>query len=259
MNRFGGRAAVLDAKACFCNPEELIFLSGFSVFATSLLFAVSRIIGLHILEDVSFWVNTLTNIGVLVAITHFVHKLFDLLTLWSALSKKAERAGHNPQDLRTVRYLTFAHIMLTLLLLVAVVAVLVTMVWSAIVKGLGGITTSMPFWFSLGTTAVMTASFALQYYLLVCHNTPHPGLVCDLFRQEIAQIFQVLSLCVVGTNNTLVIAPHDERRQDRRQCWEHTASMFVKQYRFDHLFSPRRLTALLQYLQSDPMEPCNEI
>jgi hypothetical protein len=247
----------------------LLFLSGFAVLATSTLFTVSRSIGLELVQDVAFWLNTVTNLlGVLIALYHFTQKLLGLRHLRSALSKKAG-SDHQPRDVQTVRFMTFFLIVLTLLLLAAASAALLALSWSAIVKGLGKII-AVPFWTALASALVITTSFVLELY--VCYSArccPHPGLICELFREEIDQIFQdtMSARRAASTNNKNNnnlnnddIPAQDQRQRHCQECWEHTVKEFLRLYRFDIIFSPARLTVLSRYLQqSDDMEPCNEI
>jgi hypothetical protein len=233
---------------------SLMFLSGFFVFISSIVFSVARLGSIGVLEDYAFWATAASTLGAALATFHLVRKLFLLCGLWSVLGskKKDVSSPHDRQDIRKIRAVTFTQILLTLARLGTAGAAAVALPFSVAENGFGDrIDTGeeIPFWIALGAVVTAVAStifFFLVEYVVRYNLSPQLGpFVCEIFRDEIESMHQVL---------TVPLNDIDTKQAQDREAWEYTAREFLHKYRFDTVFAADRFGQILQYIQSG-MDP----
>jgi hypothetical protein len=233
---------------------SLMFLSGFFVFVSSIVFSVARIGSIGVLEDFAFWATAASTLGAALATFHLVRKLHLLCGLWLVLgSKKRDtNSSTDRQDIRKIRAVTFTQILLTLARLATAGAAAVALPFSVAENGFGERTRTgedIPIWIALGAVATAVASiifFFLVEYVVRYNLSPQFGpFVCECFRDEIESIHQVL---------TLPLNDIDTKQVQEREAWEYTAREFLHMYRFDTVFAADRFGQILQYIQAG-MDP----
>jgi hypothetical protein len=229
---------------------SLIFLSGFFVFVSSIVFSVARLGSIGVLEDFAFWATAASTLGAALATFHLVRKLFLLCGLWSVLGskKKDTSSPDDRQDIRKIRVVTFTQILLTLARLGTACAAAVALPFSVAENGFGdriGTAEEIPFWIAFGAVVTAVAStifFFLVEYVVRYNLSPQLGpFVCESFRDEIESMHQVL---------TVPLNDIDTKQAQDREAWEYTAREFLHKYRFDTVFAADRFGHILQYIQS---------
>jgi hypothetical protein len=237
-----------------CLQASLIFLAGFFVFGSSVVFSVARLGSIEVLEDYAFWATAASTLGAALATFHLVRKLFLLCGLWSVLGSKEKdlTSTDDRQDIGKIRAVTFTQILLTVARLGTAGAAAVALPFSVAENGFGdriGTGEEIPFWIALGAVVTAVAStifFFLVEYVVRYNLSPQLGpFVCEIFRDEIESMHQVL---------TVPLNDIDSKQAQDREAWEYTAREFLHKYRFDTVFAADRFGSILQYIQSG-MDP----
>jgi hypothetical protein len=233
---------------------SLIFMSGFLVFVSSIVFTIARIFDIEVLEDIAFWGTLTSSIGSILAMFHLWRKFAILVKVIVTLGKKKGKARTqiDQNNIRKVCNVTLTQILLTAMRLFSAASAAVALPWSVAVNGFGSqlrMDGSIPFWIALGAVCTAVTSTILFFIVefVVRYNLP-PNLgefVCESFRSEIEDMYTVLS---VPLNNI------DTKQVQERETWEYVAREFLHRYRFDAVFAADRFGSILQYLQGG-MDP----
>ena len=257
------RREIRDLEHLFWATREsdiasLIFVSGFLVFAASIIFSISRIItragGGDALTNVAFWATAASATGAALASFHLVRKFFILVSLWCTLGSKVHNASTSEirETIQTVKAVTFTQILLTLTRMAAAGAAAVALPWAVAQNGFGdriGSAEALPFWIALGSLCAAIAStvfFFVVEYVVRYRLSPRLGeFIGEAFREEIEEMYEKLS---VPLNDI------DSKQVQERHTWEYVARDFLHKYRFDTVFAADRFGTILQYIQSG-MDP----
>eukprot|EP00536_Pseudo-nitzschia_multiseries_P014351 jgi/Psemu1/262116/estExt_Genewise1Plus.C_6880014 len=244
------RASVEMNKAFF------VFVLTWIIFVVSIIFVISRIVGMTgagdtVMIGVGIWSQMVNIVGGLVSLLYFVRNLYKSLWLWVTLSAKIKRTAGTLDPmihygLRQVRSAASAQVFLTTLRFSAVLCSIVALPWAIVLVGVpmkAGTSLQMPLNIALvGFFQVIGSvilSFLFEYF--INYNLP-PTLgkyVCEAFREEIQSMYITLSTA----NNKF-----DTRESRERVTWDYVARAFFHKYRFDLIFGADRFGAIFQYL-----------
>jgi hypothetical protein len=235
---------------------SLIFMTGFLVFITSIVFTIARIFRIQVLLNIAFWASLASALGAVLATFHLWRKFWILVKLASTLGSKSRTAPSSDDryNIQKVRRVTWTQIALTAARLVSAAAAAIALPWSVAQNAFGDrINTNedAPFWVAFGAVCAAVGStifFFLVEYKVRYNLSPKLGeFVCESFREEIEALRTVLSLPM----NDI-----DAKQVQQRETWEYVAREFLHRYRFDSVFAADRFGSILQYIQGgmDPRE-----
>jgi hypothetical protein len=234
---------------------SMIFLSGFVVFVTSILFTIFRIIASawddapDILLEITTWSSMASLSAAMLAMFHLLRKMRYLLKLDKTLGRG--RTAANTQ-VKRVRTITRTQELLTAVRLLANASASVALPWNVIVNQFGG-SDEIPVWIAIA--ALCMAGFSTVFFFLVefvvrYNLDPCLGqVVCEPFNEEILKLKDSFSSKEVRAG----IDTNIETLQDLElEAWEYTAREFLSSngYRFDTVFAADRFGSIVQYLQS---------
>ena len=247
------RREVRDLEQLYWATREsdvasLIFLTGAVVFVASILFTIARIFGIDILERVAFWALVPSSLGALLAVMHLARKLSILWSLWSTLGRRSVGHYDEARSMRTVRNVTMTQVLLTLVRLGAAGAATVALPYTVAEMAFrDSINTFSDLPSMLALAALLMAIAATFFFAIVeyviRYNLPVDlgPFVCELFRDEIEQMYQDLQVRMSDL---------EPKQVQERETWEYVARDFLHRYRFDTVFAADRYGSILQYLQS---------
>ena len=179
-----------------------------------------------------------------------------MVGLYFTLGRKRREAKsiESKENIGRIRRVTFTQILLTALRLGVSMAAAVALPWNVAQRGFEAqikAPREIPRYVALGAICgaiLATLFFFLVEYVVRYNLSPKLGeYVCESFRDEIQNMFQVLALPI----NDI-----ETKQVQERETWEYVAREFLHKYRFDTVFAADRFGSILQYIQSgmDPRE-----
>jgi hypothetical protein len=229
---------------------SLVFMAGFFVFVSSVLFTIARIFSIDVLLSIAFWASLPSSYGSLLVSIHWVRKFGILMGLQGVLGKKARASTSSDaaDTIRRARRITWTQIFLVVTRLIASLAAAVALPWSIAERQFGdsiSLDRDIPFWIALGAISAAIGAtlvfFVVEYVVRYNLDPNLAELLCESFRDEIEKMFDVLSLPL----NEI-----DTKQVQERETWEYVAREFLHRYRFDTVFAADRFGSILQYIQS---------
>jgi len=233
---------------------SLIFVTGFLVFISSIIFTIARIFRIQVLLDIAFWASLASALGAILATFHLWRKFWILVKLAAILGSKSQTApGLDDRDnIRKVCRVTWTQIALTVARFLAAVTAAVALPWSIAENAFGDRIHTYgdgPFWLALGSVCMAvgaTVFFFVVEYKVRYNLSPKLGeFVCASFREEIEATKAIMMRAMNDIETTQV---------QKQETWEYTAREFLHQYRFDTVFAADRFGNILQYIQGG-MDP----
>jgi hypothetical protein len=237
---------------------SLIFTSASLTFLASLVFTIGRIFSIGVQNSIAFFSAATSALGALLAVMHFVRKLFILGHLWMVLGAKKHRVSQeNQKNFGRIRTVTCTQILLTLSRLIAACAAALAFPFSVAENGYGDkISTpkNLPFWIAFIAVVMAIGStvffFVVEYVVRYTLSPELGPFVCKIFKHEIENLHATMS---VSLNNM------DSKEVQEREAWDYTAREFLHRWRFDTVFAADRFGMIFQYVKSGMTSPVKAV
>uniref|UniRef100_A0A7S3L929 Uncharacterized protein n=1 Tax=Amphora coffeiformis TaxID=265554 RepID=A0A7S3L929_9STRA len=256
----------LDFETLFWAHREsqvasMVFVTGFLVFVSSVVFTIGRIFRVDVLIDISFWAALPSTMGALLAAFHLFRKYGLLSGLYQKIKAKRNTAvDSDSRDSFSVVLSATSHQMsLTVIRFFTAVAAAVTLPWAIAAnqfdKGDDAMGDDSDFQIPsiLGTISVSCGIVSVIYFFVVeyviRYNLPvNLGpFICRIISDEIQSTYEEMRAPSNGI---------DSSKKEERDRWHYTARKVLHEYRFDTVFAADRFGQILQTIQGgvDPVD-----
>jgi len=249
----------LDFETLFWAHREsqvasIVFVTGFLVFVSSIVFTIGRIFRVDVLIDIAFWAALPSTMGAVLAAFH----LFRKYSLLSGLHQKIKAKRNATVDSESrasfsvVLSATSHQMALTFIRFITATTAAVTFPWAIAVnqfdKGDDTMGDESDFQIPsiLGTVSVLSGIVSVVYFFVVeyviRYNLPVDlgPFVCRIISDEIQSAHEKMRVRPNGM---------DSSKKEERDHWHYTARMVLHEYRFDTVFAADRFGQILQTIQ----------